>query len=53
MNNPHRHGKRMGNEMSLRAYIGEYYIGQVILDLGFDGNMLPRQTWESMGKLML
>ena len=25
----------------------------VILDLGFDVNILTRQTWESMGKLQL
>jgi len=29
--------------------IGEYEMDQVILDLGLDANVLPKQTWEHMG----
>jgi hypothetical protein len=31
-------------------YIGEYNMDNVILDLGSDVNVLPRKTWEMMGK---
>lgn len=30
--------------------IGDYEMDQVILDLGSDANLLPKQTWENMGK---
>jgi hypothetical protein len=30
--------------------IGEYYMVKIILDLGFDVNMLPKKTWELMGE---
>ena len=33
--------------------IGDYDMDYIILDLGFDVNILTRQTWESMGKLPL
>ena len=33
--------------------IGEYEMDQVILDLGSDANILPKQTWERMGRSML
>ena len=36
--------------MRLTAQIGEYEMDQVILDLGSDANVLPKQTWECMGK---
>lgn len=39
--------------MRLTAQIGEYEMEQVILDLGSDANVLPKQTWEHMGKLTL
>lgn len=32
------------------AQIGDYEMDQVILDLGSDQNVLPKQTWEHMGK---
>jgi len=38
----------MGHEMRLTAQIGEYEMDQVILDLGLDANVLPKQTWERM-----
>jgi len=39
--------------MRLIAQIGEYEMDQVILDLGSDANVLPKQTWGRMGRLML
>jgi len=33
--------------------IGEYEMDQVILDLGSDANVLPKKTWEHMGRPML
>jgi len=53
MNNLHQHKKRTGNEMSLAAQIREYDMDQVIHDLGSDANMLPKHTWELMGRLKL
>jgi len=40
----------MGCEMRLTAQIGEYEMDQVILDLGSDANVLPKRTWERMGR---
>ena len=42
--------KRTGREMWLTAQIGDYEMDQVILDLGSDANVLPKQTWQWMGK---
>lgn len=36
--------------MRLTAQISDYEMNQVILDLGSDVNILPKQTWEQMGK---
>lgn len=36
--------------MRLTTLIGEYEMDQVILDLGFDVNVLLKQMWERMGK---
>jgi hypothetical protein len=44
------HKKRTNKEFILSAQIGEYDMDNVILDLGSDINVLPRQTWEMMGK---
>ena len=30
--------------------IGDYEMDQVILDLGSDANILPKQTWQRMGE---
>ena len=48
-----KHMMRIGREMRLTAQIGEYEMDQVILDLGSDVNILPKQTWERMGRLAL
>ena len=39
--------------MRLTVHIGDYEMYQVILDLGFDVNVLPNQTWERMGRPVL
>ena len=48
-----KHTMRTGREMILTTQIGEYEMDQVILDLGLDANVLPKHTWEHMGKLTL
>ena len=45
-----KHKGRTGHEMRLTAQIGEYERDQVILDLKLDVNVLPKQTWERMGR---
>jgi hypothetical protein len=42
--------KRTNGEFRLSAQIGEYDVDNVILDLGSDVNVLPKKTWEMMGK---
>ena len=42
--------RRTGREMRLHAQIREYDMIDVILDLGSEGNVLTKQTWEQMGK---
>lgn len=39
-----KHKARTGREMRLTAQIGDYEMDQVILDLGYDANVLPTQT---------
>jgi len=39
--------------MRLTAQIREYEMDQLILDLGSDANVLPKQTWEHMDKPVL
>ena len=34
----------------MTAQIGDYDMDYIILDLGFDVNILTRQAWEIMGK---
>lgn len=41
---------RTGREIWLTARIGDYEMDQIILDLGSDANILPRQTRECMGR---
>ena len=36
--------------MTLNVEIGDYEMDEVILDLGFELNVLTKQTWELMGK---
>ena len=34
----------------MAAQIGDYEMDQIILDLGSDVNVLPKQTWQRMGE---
>lgn len=45
--------KRTNREFKFRVGIDNYEMGDVILDLGSDVNILPKKTWEHMGKPML
>lgn len=45
-----KHALCTGREIRLIVQIGEYEMDQVILDLGSDVNVLPKQTWECMGR---
>lgn len=45
-----KHKARIGREMRLNAQIGKYEMDQVIMDLGSDAKVLPKQTWECMGR---
>ena len=48
-------GKRLklGREQWMTAQIGDYDMEYIILDLGFDVNILTRKTWESMNNQQL
>jgi hypothetical protein len=41
---------RYGREFRLNSHINDYEIIEVMLDLGSDINILPKKTWEAMGK---
>ena len=45
-----KHKARIGCEMKLTAQIGEYEMEQVILNMGSNANVFPKQTWERMGR---
>ena len=45
-----KHTSRIGREMQLTTQIKEYEMDQVIMDLGSVANVLPKQTWECMGR---
>jgi len=47
------HKNRTSGEFRLSVYIGDYDMDRVILDLGFDVNVLSKKIWEMMGKLKL
>lgn len=49
----YKHKVRTRREMRLTAQIWEYEMDQVILDLGSDTNVFPKQTWEIMGRPVL
>jgi hypothetical protein len=42
--------KRTNEEFRFSAQIREYDVDNIILDLGSNVNVLPKQTWELMGK---
>ena len=45
--------RKTGKEMQINVQIGDYEVNSVILKLGYDINILTKQTWKSMGKPML
>lgn len=45
-----KHKARIRHKMMLTVQIGDYEMDQVILDLWFDVNVFPKQTWEGMGR---
>jgi hypothetical protein len=49
INHVHRN-KRTSREFRLNANIGDFNMGNVILDLGSDVNIFPKKTWEAMGE---
>jgi hypothetical protein len=44
---------RTGKEFRLEAQLDEFEIKDVMLDLGSDVNILPKNTWEALGKPQL
>ena len=46
----YKHKRLTGREMWLTAHIGDCDMDKVILDLGSDANVLPKQTWQRMGE---
>ena len=45
--------RRTSREFRLNANIGDFNMGDIILDLGSEVNVFPKNTWESMGELTL
>jgi hypothetical protein len=45
--------RRTSREFSLNANIGDFNMRNIILDLGFEVNVLPKKTWEAMGEPQL
>jgi hypothetical protein len=47
----HVHRKiRTNREFRLNENIGDFNMGDIILDLGSEVNVLPKKTWECMGE---
>jgi hypothetical protein len=44
---------QVGKEFILVAQLDEFEIKDVMLDLGYDVNILPKKTWEALGKPQL
>jgi hypothetical protein len=44
------HKKSTNEEFKFSVQIGEYDVDNVILDFGSDVNVLPKNTWEMIGK---
>jgi hypothetical protein len=45
-----RRKQRYGIQFRLNSHIDDYNISNVMLDFGFGIKILPRKTWEAMGK---
>jgi translation initiation factor RLI1 len=46
----HFHTRRTSREFRLNANIGDFNMGDIILDLGFEFNVLPKKRWKCMGE---
>jgi hypothetical protein len=46
----HLHTRRRTREFRLNANIGVFNMGDIILDLGSEVNVLPKTTWQCMGE---
>jgi hypothetical protein len=42
--------RRTSREFRLNANIGDFNMGDMILDLGSEVNVLPKKTWQCMGE---
>jgi hypothetical protein len=42
--------RRTNREFRLNANIGDFNIEDIILDLGYEVNVLPKKTWQCMGE---
>jgi hypothetical protein len=42
--------RRTSREFRMNANIGEFNMGDIILDLGSEVNLLPKKTWQCMGE---
>jgi hypothetical protein len=45
--------RRKSREFKLNANIWDFNMGDIILDLGSEVNVLPKKTWQCMGEPML
>jgi hypothetical protein len=45
--------RRTSREFILNADIGDFNMGDIILDLGSEVNVLPKKTWKCMGETTL
>jgi hypothetical protein len=41
--------RRSSREFILNANIGDFNMGDIIVELGSEVNVLPKKTWEAMG----
>jgi hypothetical protein len=49
INHLHRR-RRTSREFRMNANIGDFNMGDIILDLGSEVNVLPKKTWKCMGE---
>jgi hypothetical protein len=42
--------RRTSREFRLNANIRDFNMGDIILDLGYEVNVLPKKTWKCMGE---
>jgi hypothetical protein len=48
-----RKNRRTSREFRLNANIGDFNMGDIILELRFECNVLLKKTWEAMGEPQL